>query len=179
MLEPQDVSLLVVDLQGKLVSLMSGKEQLIENVRRLIKGMKILEVPIIWVEQNPSGLGPTVTEIAELMPELDPLEKMTFSCCGNQRVLNSIRATERKHVLLSGIETHVCIYQTAIELMELGYGVEVVADAVSSRRESDKRVSIQRILSQGAGITSTEMVLFELLKIAQGDRFKSILKLVK
>jgi nicotinamidase-related amidase len=179
MLSSEETVLVVVDIQGKLAQLMHDRESLFDNVKKMIRGAGILELPIIWVEQNPRGLGPTVPEIAELMPGKIPISKMTFSCAGNRNFTRELEALGRKQVLLVGIETHVCIYQTVMDLKELSYEVQVVADAVSSRTEENKRVALMRIRDLGAALTTAETALFELLKVAEGPRFKAMLKVVK
>jgi len=179
MLSSEETVLVVVDIQGKLAQLMYERESLFENVKKMIRGAGVLELPIVWVEQNPRGLGPTVPEIAELMPEKIPISKMTFSCAGNRVFTRELEVLGRKQVLLVGIETHVCIYQTVMDLKELGYEVQVVADAVSSRTEENKSVALMRIRDLGATLTTTETALFELLKVAEGPRFKAMLEIVK
>jgi len=178
MLTPKQTALVVVDVQGKLAQLMHGKEDLFEKIKMLIKGAKVLGIPILWVEQNPAGLGPTVEEIAALLPG-KPIAKFSFSCCGEKRFTEELERLDRKQVLLAGIEAHVCIYQTAMDLIALHYEVQVVADATSSRTARNRDIGLQRARDAGAGLTSVELALFELLRVAQGPRFKSILEIVK
>lgn len=179
MLEIDSATLLIVDIQGNLAHLMHGKERLFENVQKLIKGIQVLNVPILWVEQNPQGLGPTVPAIAGLLKNIQPISKMSFSCCRNDRFLQALNAVHRKQVLIAGIETHICVYQTSAELVDIGYDVHVVADAVSSRSMANKEIGLQRMQDSGASLTSVETALFELLKVAEGDKFRDILKIVK
>ncbi|NTW48220.1 MAG: hydrolase [Chlorobiales bacterium] len=179
MLTIENTALVVVDVQGKLAGLMYRKEDLFENLNRLIKGAQILQIPIILTEQYPKGLGPTASELSELMPEVKPIEKITFSCCGNDAFSQAIKALGRRQLLLTGIETHICVYQTAIDLLSSGFEVQVVTDAVSSRKRSNKRIGLERMKMAGAIPTSTEMALFELLRVAEGEKFREISKLVK
>lgn len=179
MLDAAKAILVIVDVQGKLAQLMFDKESLFANQQRMARGAKTLGIPILWNEQNPLGLGATIPELAEILTGQQPLVKNTFSCCGNPAFGERIKASGRRQVLLVGIETHVCVYQTAQDLLQQGFQVEVVADAVSSRTESNKRLGLERMKALGAGITSTEMALFELLRVAEGDKFKAILKSVK
>lgn len=179
MLCPENTVLVVIDVQGKLAQLMCGKEDLFANIQRCIRGAKVLGVPIIWLEQNPAGLGPTIPEIAELLSGNLPISKFCFSCCGSDVFMQALRESKRKQVLVAGIETHVCVYQTSVDLLGLGYGVQVVADAVSSRTAENKRIGLDRIQQDGGSITSTEMALFEMLKDAKGDKFREILRAVK
>ncbi len=179
MLKAEKTILTVVDVQGKLAHLMHEKEALFENLRKVIRGIQVLGIPIIWVEQNPKGLGPTIPEIADLLSDVQPIAKLSFNCCRNDYFVQALKATARDQVLLAGIETHICIYQTAIGLLSQGYEVQVVTDAVSSRTAQNKEVGLQKMRDAGVSLTSTETALFELLEVAEGERFKEILKIVK
>ena len=179
MLKMENITLLIVDIQGNLAHLMHEKELLFRNVQKLIKGIQVLEIPILWVEQNPQGLGPTIPEIADILSNIQPISKMSFSSCRNDRFVRALKALNRKQVLIVGIEAHVCVYQTAADLVDLGYEVQVVTDAVSSRNVRNKEIGLQKMRDSGASLTSVETVLFELLKVAGGERFKKILKIVK
>nr|WP_321400505.1 hydrolase [uncultured Desulfobacter sp.] len=179
MLDIENTVLLIVDIQGKLAHLMDRKAFLFQNVQKLIKGAQILGVPILWVEQNPRGLGPTIPEIASLLPDSKPISKMTFSSCRNDRFVQALDALDRKQVLISGIETHICVYQTASDLVDMGYEVQAVADAVSSRTLENREIGLQKMRDSGVGLTSVETALFELLKVAEGDQFREIIRIVK
>ncbi len=179
MLSVENTVLVIVDVQGKLARLMYEKEALFDNLQRLIKGAQILEIPILWMEQNPKGLGPTIPEVARHLTNIEPISKLSFSCCGSDRFKQALKKSKRKQVLLAGIETHVCVYQTSRELLGLGYRVEVVADAVSSRTAQNRDIGLGKIRDAGAALTSTETALFELLRVAEGEKFKEILKIVK
>ena len=179
MLEIQNSCLAVIDVQGKLAQLMVDKESLFKNIRILIQAAKILEIPILWCQQVPEALGPTVPEIAELLTGQAPMNKASFSCCGDERFTAELNALGKEQVLLCGIETHVCVYQTAMDLMEGGLDITIVADAVSSRTEQNRETALDRLASEGASISSTEMVLFELLQTARHPQFRQIARLVK
>ena len=180
MLTLDNTALVVIDVQGKLAQLMDQKEALFGNLQKLIKGTQVLELPIIWNEQLPEKLGPTTPEIAELLAHsTQPIRKSSFSCCGNPPFMMALQATNRKQVLLAGIETHVCVYQTCLDLLDLGYEVQVVADAVSSRTAENRQIGLSRMQAAGASLTSTETALFELLRVAEGAKFKEITKIVK
>ncbi|WP_320041611.1 hydrolase [uncultured Desulfobacter sp.] len=179
MLEIENVVLLIVDIQGKLAHLVDRKALLFKNVQMLIKGIQILDIPILWVEQNPKGIGPTIPEIAALLSDIQPISKMSFSSCRNDRFMQALSALNRKQILISGIEAHICVYQTAAELVDMGYEVQAVADAVSSRCLENKEIGLQRMKDSGVSLTSVETALFELLKEAQGDQFKKIISIVK
>lgn len=179
MLKPDQTVLVLIDIQGKLAQLMHAREALFANLQRLVKGARALGLPILWLEQYPQGLGPTIPEVAELLPELRPVAKTCFSACGSAEFLAQLTNTERKQVLLAGIEAHVCVYQTAADLLGAGYEVEVVTDAVSSRTAANRDLGLQRMRDAGARLTGVEMVLFELLRTAQAPAFKEIARLVK
>lgn len=179
MLELKNTVLIIVDVQGKLANLMYNKEVLFENLQKIIKGAKILGIPILWAEQNPQGLGPTIPEVATLLSDIQPISKIEFSCCGSEHFLKALRELNRKQVLIAGIEAHICVYQTAVDLIGLGYEVQIVADAVSSRTEENKKIGLDKTRDAGATLTSIETALFELLKVAEGEKFKEILKIVK
>ncbi len=179
MLAVDKCALVVIDIQGKLAQLMYRKESLFENTRKLIKGCQVLGIPIIVTEQYPKGLGPTIPEIADLFPDFRPLPKVAFSCCGDEGFQRELRAVARQQILVCGIETHVCVYQTTMDLLGAQYHVEIVEDAVSSRAQEDRGTALQRMRDEGARTTSVEMALFELMKVAEGPRFKEVSKIVK
>ncbi len=180
MLTPDRTILLVVDVQGKLASLMHQPERLLANLEKLIKGAQVLEIPVLWTEQVPAKLGPTVPELGRLLEgSAAPIAKASFSCCLHPPFMAALQATGRRQILVAGIETHICIYQTTIDLLEAGCEVQVVADAVSSRTAENRQIGLDRVQAAGAALTSTEMVLFELLRVAEGPKFKEINKIVK
>jgi len=179
MLDIQQCCLTVVDVQGKLAQLMHGREALFKNIQILVKATNILEIPILWCQQCPDALGPTVPEIAKLLADNEPINKSAFSCCGAEQFNARLKDLARNQILLCGIETHVCIYQTAVDLLRQGFNVDVIADAVSSRAMENKRIALNRLAAEGANITCTEMALFELLKTAEHPKFRQIARLVK
>jgi nicotinamidase-related amidase len=179
MLKTEHTLLLLVDIQGKLAHLMYEKNLLFDNLKRLIRGIQVLGIPILWVEQNPEGLGPTIPEIADLLPDETPISKISFSGCRNERFLQTLNQSNRQQVLIAGIETHICVYQTAADLVAMGVEVHVVTDAVSSRTAENKAIGLQKMRDSGATLTSVETALFELLKAAEGEAFKQILRIVK
>lgn len=179
MLEIQRCCLTVVDVQGKLAHLMYGREALFKNIQILVQAAKILEIPILWCQQCPDALGPTIPEIEQLLADIEPINKAAFSCCGAGQFNAGLNKLGRNQVLLCGIETHVCIYQTAIDLLRQNFNVIVIADAVSSRAVENKQIALNRLAAEGAKIYSTEMVLFELLKTAEHPQFRQIAKIIK
>jgi nicotinamidase-related amidase len=178
MLKTESTAVVIVDIQEKLAVAIHEKEQLIENARKLIQGVLVLGVPALASEQYPKGLGPTVPAIAELIGAAR-VEKLSFGCCGEPAFIQRLKEMKRRQILLAGMESHVCVYQTAAGLIERGYEVHVVADAVSSRTPQNRQIGIDRMRECGAIVTSVEMALFELLGVAQGDAFKQIIKIVK
>ena len=179
MLDIQQCSLAVIDVQGKLAQLMHGREALFKNIQILIQAANILEIPILWCQQCPDALGPTVPEIAQHLTDIEPINKSAFSCCGNEQFSARLKDLKRNQILLCGIETHVCIYQTAIDLLGQGFNVNVIADAVSSRVIENKQIALNRLAAGGADISCTEMALFELLKTAEHPQFRQIARLIK
>ena len=179
MLEIQKCCLVVVDVQGKLAQLMQGRQALFKNIQILIKAANILNIPILWCQQCPDSLGPTVPEIAQLLAGNEPINKSAFSCCGTEQFNSKLNELARHQILLCGIETHVCIYQTAVDLFRKGFNVNVIADAVSSRTFDNKQIAISRMTAEGVNISCTEMALFELLKSADHPKFKQIATLIK
>jgi nicotinamidase-related amidase len=179
MLDEKDCCLVVVDVQGKLAQLMHDKDNLFKNIRILIQAAKILNTPILWCQQVPAALGPTIPQIAELLTDNQPINKSSFSCFGCEDFNNKLERLGRKQVLLCGIETHVCVYQTVVDLIEKDFEVDVICDAVSSRTPENKQAGLNRIAAEGVRVISTEMVLFEILKTADHPQFKQIAKLVK
>lgn len=179
MLVLEDTVLVVIDVQGKLARLMHEKDELFKNIRLMIQGAQILDVPILLTEQYPEGLGPTVPEIAELLQDIQPITKTAFSCCGEEVFNQAFADLGREQALLVGIETHVCVWQTAHDLLASEYDVHVAADAVSSRNPDNKQIALKRMRDVGAEITCVETALFELMRIAEGPRFKEVSKLIK
>lgn len=171
--------LVVIDVQGNLAQAMYEKELLFKNLGKIIRGAQILEMPILVTEQVPEKLGPTLPEIAGLFTGIQPIAKSSFSCCGNGDFVKELKTINRGQILVTGIEAHVCVYQTTIDLIDSGYEVNLVADCISSRTLMNKTIGIESMIHKGAVLTSTEMALFELMKIAEGDAFSQIIKIVK
>lgn len=171
--------LVVVDIQERLLPAISEKERVVENTVRLIKAAKILSAPLFVTEQYRKGLGPTVREVADAIAGFAPMEKVAFSSCGAPGFVGSLRAKRVADVIICGIETHVCVCQTCLDLLDAGFRLFIVADAASSRTPENHRLGIQRMRDAGALIVSTEMVLFELLERAGTEEFKQVLALVR
>ncbi len=172
-------ALLVIDIQDRLLPAIFEKERLVRNSVLLIKGATILGLPIFVTEQYRRGLGLTTLEIASAIAGFAPIEKVTFSSCGAPGLVTTLKQRGLIDVLLCGMEAHVCVLQTCLDLVGDGFNVFVVADAVSARNPENSRLAIDRMRSAGALIVSTEMVFFELLERAATDEFKQILALVR
>lgn len=171
--------LLLIDVQGRLAEIMTERDKLFKSLQILVQSMKVLEVPIIWLEQIPAKLGPTREEISQFLTDETPIDKNVFSCCGEPRFIDQLETLGRKQVILSGIEAHICVCQTGCELVDTGYQVQVISDCVSSRTPENKEIGITRMMQNGVQVSSLEMILFELIKKAEGDAFRQIVKLIK
>lgn len=179
MLNVDHTALVLIDVQGRLARAMHDSEPLISRIRCLIQGLQALEVPVVWVEQYPEGLGPTIPEVADLLTGQSPISKLSFGCGESREVMAEIERLGRRQLLLCGIESHVCVYQSAAQFLNQEYEVQVVADAVSARTTHNHQLGLNRMASLGAHITSVEMVLFELMGRCDHPQFKTLLKLVK
>ncbi len=176
-LTAQHGALLVVDMQEKLLAVMQDREPVTENIVRLVRGAAQMEMPVWATEQYPRGLGPTVPQIAALIP--DRPTKMTYHCCAVPRLLEQLYGRHVRHVTVAGVEAHVCVSQTAIELLDLGFRVQVPADAVTSRNRLDWEFALRRLEHAGAVVSTTEAILFEWLETADRPEFKGISAMVK
>lgn len=179
MIEPAKSCLVVIDVQGKLAQLMDNKESLFANIEILIKAARTLQIPVLWCQQNPAALGATVESIAQLLEGIEPVNKFSFSCCGDESFAQKLREINPQHVILCGIESHICVYQTAMGLLDADYNVCIVADAVSSRTPQNREIALQRMIAEGADLSSTEMLLFELLATAKHPHFRELARLIR
>ena len=175
-----DVILVVVDVQERMMRAIADADRVIGSIATLCRGMIALDVPILVTEQYPAGLGQTVPEIREALGEVyNPLEKSTFSAAKDRDFLQAFEASGRHQVLICGVETHICVYQTARDLHNLGYTVEVIADAVGSRTRENRGIAVERLKHHGVDFTSVEMCLFDLLVSAEHENFREISGLIK
>ena len=175
----QNTGLVVVDVQGKLARLVDESETLISNCGKLIKGAQVLGLPIIYLEQNPDKLGATVSELNDLLSDAKPIPKFTFNACDEPKFVEAVQAKDVETWLVCGIEAHICVYQTAMGLLELRYKVQVVGDCISSRTALNKDLAIRRLVAVGVQITGLEMSLYELVKDCRSPEFKLILSLIR
>lgn len=180
LLAPQQCALVVVDIQEKLLPPIHEKERLVRNSQLLIRAAKILSLPVIMTTQYSKGLGQTVTEIASLLPDVTPLDKLEFGCFGNGQFCSTVaNLNGRNTLLLCGMETHICVLQTALGALAQGHHVHVAADAVGSRSELNWKLGLERMRDAGAVISSTEMMIYELLGKSGTPAFKEMLQYIK
>jgi nicotinamidase-related amidase len=177
-LTPQNSALVVIDVQEKLMNVMPRRAEALAAMQRLIKAAGILKIPTLVTAQYVKGLGPVCAEIAEATPGIKPMEKMAFSCCGSDEFMRAVKDLRRQRIIFCGIEAHVCVQQTAIDLMK-DYFVYICADAICSRHRHDHKVAVERLRDCGAVITTVESAVFELLREAGTDQFKQVLPLFK
>ncbi|MBA4372132.1 MAG: hydrolase [Thermodesulfovibrio sp.] len=179
MLKKDDAVLVLVDIQERLAVVMDDRKKVLDNCLHLIELARLLKIPLILNEQYPKGLGPTVAELKEALQPYQPHEKLTFSCCSMGSFAETLRATGRKKVILCGMETHVCVLQTCVDLLAEGYAVHSVSDAICSRTKDNYKTALEYMRDAGAVITCTETVLFQLLEKAGTEEFKIISRRIK
>jgi len=170
---------LVIDVQEKLFPHMLNREELLGNLIKLISGLKVLEVPILLTEQYTKGLGTTINPLQEAIGDYKAIEKMAFSCCDEPQFLKVLKDHSKKNVIICGIESHVCVLQTCIDLQQAGYQSVIIEDCISSRKTSDKVIALERMKKEGAIISSLESILFELSRVSGTESFKAISRIVK
>lgn len=169
-----------VDIQSRLFPFMQDAYELQKRTVNLITGLKELNIPIIVTEQYVKGLGETIPQVQKALGEIyKPIEKAAFSVADDDVILKEIKNTNKTNIILFGIEAHVCLLQSAVDLKQKGYNVVLVQDCVSSRNQNDKDIAIQRMYSENIFVTTYESILFELLRYSGTDEFKAISKIVK
>ncbi len=174
----EQTALLVIDVQERLMPVIHEQEKIFANVNKLLRGAEILSLETIITEQYPKGLGNTCKEV-EIGEGKTLIEKVCFSCMQSESVTEQLKLTNKKSLIVCGVESHICVLKTTLDALQQGYEVHVVADAVSSRTAENKQIALDRMRQAGAFIVSTEMVLFMLLDKAGTDEFKAISKLIK
>ena len=178
-LDKKSSALLIIDIQERLAAVMKMKDAVVNNCLHLIELTKMLDIPVVLTEQYPKGIGQTVEPIQKALPEYRPIEKLTFSCCDEPLFMDAIRKLNKKTLIVTGMETHICILQTGISLLQEGFNVHLVKDAVCSRTKENWKVACEFMRDAGSVITCTETVLFQLLHIAGTEEFKAISKRIK
>lgn len=179
LLTRNNAALLIIDVQEKLLAVMQDKEKIVQNILKLIDFARIIGLPIIMTEQYPKGLGPTIKEIRKKISEIVPIEKTAFSCFGGEGFKEQLKKNNISTLIITGIESHVCVCQTALEAMDNNIRVCVISDAISSRTRDNYQIGLGRMRDNGAIISSTEMLMFELLKDAKTGEFKKAQILLK
>jgi nicotinamidase-related amidase len=179
-IKKENTCLLVIDLQEKLIPAMSDySDELIENCIKLIKGCQILGVPIIVSEQYPKGLGSTISQVDELLNGVKPISKTEFSCIENSEIKSKLQALGRRYVIVCGVEAHVCVQQSVLDLMDEDFKPILIIDCIASRKKIDKKIAINRMKDYGSDFTTLESILFEMLVSSVAVEFKDISKLVR
>ena len=178
-LKKETTALLIIDLQERILPVIRNYELVLENTIKLIKGFKILQLPIYFTEQYPKGLGPTSKKVLDELEGYTAIHKMSFSCSGASDLFDELRKKKLSQIVVCGVESHVCVQQTVLDLIANNFQVNLAADAVSSRKEIDYTTALQRMLTLGAEVTTTESILFELLEVCGTPEFKEVSKIVK
>lgn len=179
LIKPDQSCLIVIDMQERLVPAMQAPARTIKNTKLLIKTATRLSIPVMLTEQYPTGLGRTVPDIKTAAEDLPVYEKVHFACMEDEQFAKAFRALNRKQAIITGMEAHICVMQTAAKLMDEGFEVFVVTDATSSRTLESEKACLDRLQAIGAGIVTTEMVVFEWLGQAGTQAFKELLPLIK
>ena len=178
LLSKKGSGLLIIDVQKKLMEVMGQKQKVIDNINRFIYLSKLFDLPVILTEHYSKWLGPTLPAIAETLPSYDPIHKMHFNCCDADAFNKRLDSEGLKNIIVTGVESHICIFQTCVSLVERGYNVHIPQDAVDSRTDENWRVGIGLMEKAGALITSTEAVIYQILKKAGTKEFKRMLRVM-
>lgn len=179
LLDTGNTAVLVVDVQEKLMPVMGRKKRVIDNISMLLELSKTFSLPVILTEHHIRWLGPTLPEIKQALPAYEPITKMHFNCCEVDAFNESLGAGGIENVIITGVESHICIFQTCVSMVEQGYRVHVPQDAVDSRTDDNWKVGLDLMKKAGAMVTSTETVIYQILKKAGTKEFKAMLKLMK
>ncbi|HYA87394.1 MAG TPA: hydrolase [Nitrospirota bacterium] len=178
-LDKNDAMLLIVDIQDRLAGVMKEKDKVVKNTQHLIELAKMMGIPLVVTEQYPKGLGRTVQELQSVIPGYKPIEKTTFDCCGEPSFLSEVNRFGKKKIIVTGMETHVCVLQTTTSLLQAGFVTHVVQDAICSRTKENWKTGLAFMHDAGAVLTCTETVLFQLLRVAGTEEFKKISQRIK
>jgi len=170
---------LIIDIQEKLISHIYKYELISSHTALLIRGLRLLDIPLILTQQYTRGLGETIPSIIEVIGNITPVEKISFSCCDEPGFMKKLSQLGKKNIIIAGIEAHVCVLQTVLDLLDNAYLPVVVENCISSRKNRDKKIAVERMRQEGAVVTTYESILFELTRFAGTDVFKQISKIVK
>lgn len=179
LLSADNTGIVIIDMQEKLIPVMGRKERVVDNILKLIHLSKLFNLSVILTEQYPKWLGPTIPEIKDNLSSYGPIEKIYFNCCDVENFNTRLDPAKFTNIILTGVESHICIYQTCFSILEKGYFVHVPQDAVDSRTDENWRVGLDLMREAGARITSTEAVIYQILKKAGTKEFKEMLKMVR
>lgn len=179
MLNPEEAVLIVVDVQGKLARIVNESEIIIGQIQKLIQGIKLLNIPILLTNQVPEKLGSTIDEVASLLPDHEQISRTSFSIFREVNMLTKLAELQRKQIILCGFEAHICLYQSAMDLLSADFKVYLVVDCVSSRVQTNKEIAIKNIVQAGGKLTTVEMALFELIRDVRNPVFRSVSKIIK
>lgn len=179
LLDTKDTGLLVVDVQDKLMQVMVRKQRVVDNIVKLLHLSKLFNLPVILTEQNPKWLGPTLPEIKKNLSVYEPISKLHFNCCDVDAFTNRLESEGLKNIVFTGVESHICVFQTCLALIERGHEVHVPQDAVDSRTDENWHVGLELMKQAGAYVTSTESLIYQILEKAGTKEFKEMLKMVK
>ena len=176
LLRDDNTGIILIDVQEKLFPFIQNKFKISDNIKILLEFARITEIPVILTEQNPKGLGRTIKEIKDNIPDVKPIEKFTFSCARDENFIASIDKKGLKNLIVVGIETHICVTQTVIDLLSRGYIIHVISECVGSRSEFTHNAGLSRMCAAGAVISTLEMVMYEYLKTSKHPKFKEFLE---
>ena len=179
MIDKNNCALVLIDIQEKLAPHIYDNNEIVQNIVTLIKGAKILGVPVVLNEQYKKGLGETTLEIKEALGEYEPLDKSSFSCCANEESMLKIESLQKEHLIVVGVEAHICVLQSVLGLKSRGYKTYVAIDCIGSRKVIDKEIAIQRMIQEGIRVTTYESILFEIVQNAKDEHFRDISRLIK
>lgn len=175
----EEVVCLIIDIQEKLIKSINDYEDVVKKTKALIRGLEILDVPLLVTQQYTAGLGDTISEIKDMFIPFKYLEKASFSCMDDQLFEQKIKDINKREVVIAGIESHICVLQTAIDLKSKGFDPIVIVDAIGSRNPMDKEIALKRMEQEGIKLATVESILFEMCRFSGNKKFKEILEVVK
>jgi nicotinamidase-related amidase len=178
-LKKETTALLIIDMQERILPVIRNHETVLENTLKLLKGFKVMQLPVYFTEQYPKGLGPTSQKILSELDGYTAYQKMSFSCFGSENLFDELHKKKLSQIVVCGVESHVCVQQTVLDLIANDFQVDLATDVVSSRKEIDYAIALERMRILGAEVTTTESILFELLEVCGTPEFKEISKIVK
>lgn len=179
LLNRENTGLLIIDVQEKLMEVMGHKHGIVENIIKLLHLSDLFNLPLILTEQYPRWLGPTLQGIQDLLPTYEPITKMHFNCCDVEAFNDRLEGERLQSVIVTGVESHICVFQTCVCLLQRGYAVHVPQDAVDSRTDDNWRVGLELLREAGAFITSAETIIYQIMGKAGTEEFKKMLKILK